>query len=128
MTWLSELSTCFVNFGQILAWHDKIDSQIYFVNGITMFISFLVFRVGFYTYMIFWGIIPFDTNAEENWKMYPASQHLFIYFLHLCYFVMFMLNIYWFSLILMAVLKALGLVADDGYNAQSEKSTNDQKK
>ena len=68
LTWISELSTFFVNFGQILAWHDKTEAGIYVVNGLLMLVSFFIFRVIFYTYMIFWGVIPFDIDESgENW-------------------------------------------------------------
>ena len=72
LTWISECSTFFVNFGQILAWHEKTESNAYLVNGISMLVSFFIFRVLFYTYMIFWGVIPFDfVDSEANWKLYP---------------------------------------------------------
>ena len=120
LTWISECSTFFVNFGQILAWHEKTESNAYLVNGISMLVSFFIFRVLFYTYMIFWGVIPFDfVDSEANWKLYPQSQHYFIFFLQFCYLCMYFLNLYWFWLILSGVLKAVGLMKDDGVRTQS---------
>lgn len=70
LTWFSEGSTPFVNFRQTLAWHKQGDSKLYFYNGLMMMFSFLVFRMVYYSYMVFCGIVPFVMDSKK-WELYP---------------------------------------------------------
>jgi len=75
-----------------------------------MLFSFFVFRVIYYTYMVFFGIFMFDfVDSKKNWESYPDTGiHNFIIFLQVAFTAMYGLNLFWFKKILMGALKALG--------------------
>ena len=98
LTWFTEGSTLFVNMRQIFAWHEITKSKLYLYNGLMMLFAFFVFRMTFYSYMVFFGIIPFDfIDSKKNWEKYPEkNDQYFIYFLQFAYLGMYGLNIFWF--------------------------------
>ena len=68
LTWLTEGSTPFVNFRQILAWHKQEKETIYTINGLLMTFSFFIFRACFYSYMIFGMILPFTMDSSITFE------------------------------------------------------------
>lgn len=54
VSFIVEVSTPFVSIRQMMAYHKKEDSLLYKLNGIIMTLSFFIFRVCFYYYMVFW--------------------------------------------------------------------------
>ena len=59
LTWMTEASTFFVNLRWLLSTHKLTDGKLYIVNGFMMTLVFFVFRVVFYSYMVFFNILPF---------------------------------------------------------------------
>jgi uncharacterized membrane protein YagU involved in acid resistance len=74
LTWITEASTPFVNLRQLLAWHHLTDNRLYLMNGLLMTLSFFVFRIVFYTYMILGQIFPFVLDGKGSfYAEYPGK-------------------------------------------------------
>uniref|UniRef100_A0A7S3CQB2 TLC domain-containing protein n=1 Tax=Strombidium rassoulzadegani TaxID=1082188 RepID=A0A7S3CQB2_9SPIT len=110
LTWVTEFSTPSVNLRAIMAMHKATDNALYVLNGLMMTLSFFVFRVVYYRYMIFWKIHDMATYRSETfWATYPAEKHALCLFCIVVYFIMFCLQLFWFSKIVMGLFKAFGL-------------------
>jgi hypothetical protein len=108
ITWLTEGSTPFVNFRQTLAWHKQESTLIYKINGLTMTAAFFVFRVIFYSYMIFGTILPFCMDPKTVYET-PIVKGV-SFFLIALYVCMYFLNLGWFYKMVVGCLKALGVI------------------
>jgi hypothetical protein len=74
LTWITEGSTFFVNYRQLLAWHNYTETPLYVANGALMALSFFVFRIVFYTLMILFNVLPFCLDQDgTNWIEYPTA-------------------------------------------------------
>ena len=129
LTWITEGSTPFVNLRQILAWHNMQDTTLYLMNGFMMTWSFFWFRVFFYNYMIFWKLQDYVMYRYESfWQTIPEHKHKIAIVSFVCYFVMYGLQLFWFSKILQGLLKALGIADAIQRTERIKKDEEDNKK
>ena len=77
-------------------------------NGLMMTLSFFVFRIVFYSYMIFGMILPFCVDPQITFK--DTKEMGISYFLIVAYIGMYGLNCFWFYKIMLGCLKALGII------------------
>ena len=106
----TEFSSPFVSLRAILAMHKMQSGILYFLNGLMMVFSFFLCRMCFQYYLIFKEIEYFLFYRHlEFWALYPEEQHLWIKIAVAFYLVLYILNIYWFSKILLGLYKALGI-------------------
>lgn len=109
LTWVTELSTPFVNLRALMSIHKTTGNLVYVVNGLLMTVVFYVVRVFFYNYMIFWKIHDFCFYRHLHfWSTYPEHFHFWAKLAIVMYFLMYCLQLFWFSKILFGLLKALG--------------------
>lgn len=74
LSFVTELSTPFVNGRVILTWHDLGSHPIYIFNGVMMAVSFYAFRIVYYYQMIFYYILMFAFFRKSTfWNLYPQS-------------------------------------------------------
>ena len=114
ISFLTEGSTQFVNLRQILCLHKQEGKPFYVFNGIMMGISFYVFRIVFYHYVIWGYALEFTVyRAEGFWDvLYPEPFMSFIAKVSIVlYFMLFLLQLFWFSKIFAGILKAIGAEA-----------------
>ena len=98
-----------MNLRPILLVLEMQDSALYFVNGIMMFVSFLVVRLCFQYYILFVEMEYYMFyRYDEFWSLYPAHQHFWVVAGTCMYAVLYVLNIYWFSKITSGLFKTLG--------------------
>ena len=110
LTWITEFSTPFVNFHQVLTYHDAKDHFLYPLNGILMTIAFFVFRVIWYYYVIFVKLIDFAMYRHTSfWATYEPHQVIWVKISNGLYLFMYLLNLYWFSRMLLGFCKGLGI-------------------
>jgi hypothetical protein len=71
LTWITEGSTSFVNLRHLMVKHNLKDSILYLVNGLLIAVSFAVFRIWFYHYMIFDVMVHFVLyRAGSFWSIF----------------------------------------------------------
>lgn len=74
LSFVTELSTPFVNGRVILTWHDYGNSSLYLANGVMMAVSFYYCRIVYYFHMIFYWILLFTFFRKSTfWNFYPES-------------------------------------------------------
>jgi len=110
LTWITEASTFFVNMRAIMAYHKMQSHPLYIANGLLMTIAFFVFRICYYYFMVFSHIQIYTLYRSYSfWSLYPEDMHKWCYLAMALYFSMYILNMFWFSKIVMGSLKALGI-------------------
>ena len=125
VTLLTEASTPFVNFRALLAIHGFTEGTLHYWNGWCMTFSFLIFRVWFYYYMIFWKIGDMVMYRHlAFWATYPKEKHIVCYIGIFLYVVMYCLQLFWFSKIIQGCLRTLGIAKAI---EQTERLTNSEK-
>ena len=76
------------------------NGPLYMVTGTVMTLSFFIFRVVFQTWLVVYKLWPHVFNNNPN--DYPSKFICFYAYLVLC-----SLNLYWFSLMIRGLIKAL---------------------
>lgn len=110
LTWFTEISTIFVNFGKILHKHDMSDTPIYNYNGAAQIFVFFVCKVFFYNYMVFWKMQDMCMYRFESfWVLYPTEMHSLCYVYIGTYFMMYCLQLYKFSVMIWEAFRVLGI-------------------
>ena len=111
ITALTEGSTLFVNLRCLLLYHKQEGKPLYSINGLFMCISFFVFRIIYYNYVIFtlWDEVIIKRDQSFWDTMYPDPTKAFMCKLSMVvYFVFYLLQLFWFSKILAGLLRVLG--------------------
>ena len=111
LTWITEFSTPFVNLRWLLAFHELDSGIVYKLNGILMTAVFFVFRMIFYYYMIFIKVVEMVMYRFRSfWATYPEEKYTACYVCIALYCMMYVLNLYWFSRMMLGLCKGLGLM------------------
>ena len=111
LTWITELSTPFVNIRWLLAFHHLESTIAYMINGFLMTVAFLVFRMIYYYYMIFIKVVEMTMYRFRSfWATYPEDKYLACYACLALYGMMYVLNLYWFSRMVVGLFKGLGIM------------------
>lgn len=105
-TLLTEFSTLFVNFRVFLAYHDWKDNPVYMFNGFMILFSFLIFRMLFQGYVIFFKLIPFWLANQELPGMSDLENKSMVVCIIL-YIAMYGLNCVWFDRIVKGFIKVV---------------------
>ena len=121
-TLLTEFSTPFVNIRWLLYFHKRTSEPFYVINGWVMTFSFFLFRICYSFYLIFWICYPgwheLDWSKDNNFFKFLVTFSTFVYPL------LYLLNIYWFYLMVKGALKHLTTGANVKEDGRSEtKST-----
>lgn len=75
-----------------------------------MTLSFFVFRVCFYYYMVFWKCQDFMMYRYVSfWQTYPTYKWKWCKLCFALYIAMYLLNLFWFSKMLWGFMKGLGI-------------------
>ena len=110
LSYITEISTVFLNIRAMMADHKLTDNVLYYLNGLVLTWAFFVFRVCFYYYMIFWKILDYAFyRYHAFWMQYPPEDRWLCYTCLVMYTAMFLLQLVWFSKILYGVLIAFGV-------------------
>ena len=127
LTFITEASTLNVNLRWVLAFHKLTSSALYQINGLLMTVSFFVFRVCFYYFMVFSQMQIYTLYRSYSfWSLYEDDKHKWCYLAMVLYCSMYILNMFWFSKMVMGLLKALGI--DKAIEATEWTEKDDQKK
>lgn len=111
LTWFTEISTPFVNFRALLAYHKLNNTRLYALNGIIMTAVFFLGRVIFYYYIVFLKCLDMVAYRSISfWPLYPEEHHKYCYFCITMYCTMYLLNLFWFSKMMAGFCKGLGLL------------------
>ena len=114
LTMITELSTISLNIRAIMVYHKQQGSLLYIFNGFIMTISFYFIRILWYHFIIFGLFIDFGIYyGEQFWaSIYPEPAKVrVIYISYFVYFLLYCLQLFWFSKILAGLLKAFGVEA-----------------
>lgn len=113
LTWITEVSTLFVNARHLILMHGyEKSSKLYILNGLLMALSFAVCRIYFYHKMIFDILVHYVLyRGGSFWSIFYKGKFIqrlakIAMFLFL---FMYLLQLYWFCKILTGLLKAVGI-------------------
>lgn len=112
ISFITEGSTFFVNMRLVMLVHKLEGELIYILNGIMMGLAFFVFRIVWY-HIIIWTYVD-DTIFKRYYTLWPVlyPTPIMDFFGNMCivlYFMLFLLQLFWFSKIFAGILKAVGL-------------------
>ena len=117
-TILTEFSTPFVNLRWLLYFHKKTHLKVYMINGWLMTITFFIFRICLCFYLIFWICYPGWMNLD--WSEDSGFFKFLVTFSTMCYPLLYLLNIYWFTLMIKGALKLMTSGKDVKLDGKSE--------
>lgn len=108
ITCLTEMSTPFVSMRALLYQHKKSSSTLYLINGLTMTISFGIFRCCFQTWLVTTRLVPAVLD-RSNAMLSDSTTivHASMWFSLCMYVTLCAMNFYWFSLMVRGLVKAL---------------------
>ena len=114
LTWITEGSTFFVNLRQVMVYHkfDKSYSKLYFLNGIFMALTFGIFRIYFYHYMIFVVLVYHVLYRTASfWSIFYKGKMIqsVAKISMILYIFMYFLQLHWFCKILTGLLNSVGI-------------------
>ena len=131
MTWIVEISTIFVNVRYILLYMKLDQGVLYKLNGVLIAVSFFVFRVCFFHWVIFELFMKhffFNGNMFWNDQQLSKTQEKVAVFAVSLYVLFYYLQLYWFCRIVGGLLKVLGLAKFFGVKATDEDAPEQKKK
>ena len=105
LTVLSEMSTIFLNYRSMYT-KEQLSDLVPQINQITFFVLYTVFRMILYPY----GIYVLVKMQYYSWDYNTQMRRQFLFITIFEYVAMFALNIYWYKLILVGLLKMFGVI------------------
>ena len=118
VTLLTEFSTPFVNIRWALYFHKKTDTTAYMINGWIMTVSFFLCRIVYNFYLIFYLCYP--GWMELDWSQDSNFFKFLLAFSTLTYPCLYLLNIYWFTLMIKGAIKLMTKGQDVKLDGKSE--------
>lgn len=77
LTWITEGSTLFVNIRHMMVFHKLEETKLYLVNGVCIALSFAIFRIYYYHFMIFDIIVHYVLyRAGSFWKVFYTDPFM----------------------------------------------------
>jgi len=94
LSFLTELSTSFVNIRALI----PKNSILYILNGFCMVVSFTVFRIFWYNFVIFDQFQMYIMyRGFHFWQLYDKADHFGVQVLIWFAMILFGLNLFWYS-------------------------------
>lgn len=110
ISFIIEASTPFKSLQSIISAHNNRSSLLYHLNGMILLVTFLIFRAFFFYYMILWKFEDMLMYRWVSfWQTYPKNNWRWCQLWIALYIAHYVLNLYWFSKILWAFFRAIGL-------------------
>ena len=110
ITYIMEVTTPFTSLKSIMVAHNYRNSLLYQLNGMIFLVAFVIFRAFYMYYMVMWKFQDYLMYRFVSfWHMYPKANWRWCNIWIAFYITLYLLNLYWFSKILWAFFRAIGL-------------------